>query len=79
MDIFIKMNSLIKNQFIFNAELSTDARIIEDLGTDSFDVINLLINIESTFNIKMPIEAWDNIITVGDIIKYIEEKMIDTE
>ncbi|MBE6844212.1 MAG: acyl carrier protein [Ruminococcus sp.] len=49
-----------------------DASITEDLGADSLDVVDLVMSIEEEFDIEIPDEAVEDIKTVGDIVKYIE-------
>ena len=52
--------------------LTMDASIIEDLGADSLDVVDLIMSLEEEFDCEIPDEEVDNIKTVGDIVKYIE-------
>ena len=47
-----------------------------DLGADSLDIVELIMDFEKTFDIEIPDEdASDKITTVGDAIKYIEDKV----
>ena len=47
-----------------------------DLGADSLDIVELIMDFEKTFDIKIPDDdAGDKIATVGDAIKYIEDKV----
>ena len=54
--------------------ISTEALIIDDLGADSLDVVDLLIAFEDEFDVKIPDEDVEKFKTVGDIVKYVEEK-----
>ena len=57
-------------------EVKEDASFITDLGADSLDTVELIMEFEKAFNITIPDEdAGDKIATVGDAIKYIEEKL----
>ena len=52
-----------------------EAAIADDLGADSLDVVDLVMSLEEEFNIEIPDEEVENIKTVGDIVKFIEEKL----
>ena len=52
-----------------------EASITEDLGADSLDVVDLVMSIEESFDVEIPDEEVENIKTVGDIVKYIENKV----
>ena len=53
-------------------KVTMDASIIEDLGADSLDVVDLIMSLEEEFDCEIPDEEVDNIKTVGDIVKDIE-------
>ena len=55
-------------------EVRPEARFIEDLGADSLDTVELVMSLEEEFGIEIPDEDAEKIATVGDAIKYIEEK-----
>jgi len=50
------------------------AKFQDDLGADSLDLIELTMRLEEEFDIEIPDDDANNIITVGDVIKYIEER-----
>jgi acyl carrier protein len=54
--------------------ITLDKEIVQDLGADSLDVVEMLMSLEEEFNISVPEEDAVNIKTVGDIVKLIEEK-----
>jgi len=56
-------------------DVTNSANIIDDLGADSLDTVELIMAIEEQFNIEIPDEEADNITTVGDIISYIAEHL----
>ncbi|MBZ7985222.1 acyl carrier protein [Campylobacter sp. Cr9] len=56
------------------ASITPDAKIIEDLGADSLDVVELIMALEEKFDISIPDEDGQKIATVDDIVKYIEAK-----
>jgi len=55
-------------------EITPDASFIEDLGADSLDVVELVMDLETEFDIEIPDEESEKIRTVGDAVRYIEEK-----
>ena len=58
------------------AEVTETASFQNDLGADSLDIVELIMEFEKTFDIEIPDEdASDKIVTVGDAIKYIEDKV----
>ena len=59
---------------IDSASVNADTLILEDLGADSLDIIEILTEIEDTFDISIPDEDIPRFKTVGDIAKYIEER-----
>jgi len=54
------------------AEVKEDSKFIEDLGADSLDVVELVMALEEKFDIEIPDEDAESILTVADAIKYIE-------
>jgi acyl carrier protein len=54
------------------AEVKEDSKFIEDLGADSLDVVELVMALEEKFDIEIPDEDADKILTVADAINYIE-------
>ena len=58
---------------IDEAQITADTRIIEDLGADSLDLVDMLTIIEDDFNIVIPDEAALNMRTVGDVVDYMQK------
>jgi acyl carrier protein len=52
--------------------VTADKRIKEDLGADSLDIVDLIMNIEDAFGITVPDEAAETIKTVGELASYVE-------
>ncbi len=68
-----KVKSIIADQLdVEEDKVVAEASITEDLGADSLDVVDLIMSIEEEFDIEIPDEAVEDIKTVGDIVKYIE-------
>ena len=55
-------------------EVTAEASFVDDLGADSLDTVELVMALEEEFGIEIPDEDAEKIQTVGDAIKYIEEK-----
>ncbi len=55
------------------AEVVNDAHFTNDLGADSLDTVELIMELEKEFNIAIPDEDAEKIQTVGDAVTYIEE------
>ena len=55
-------------------DVKSDSSFVEDLGADSLDTVELVMALEEAFDIEMPDEAAEGIATVGDAVKFIEEK-----
>jgi acyl carrier protein len=56
-------------------EVTPTASFTNDLGADSLDTVELIMEFEKAFNITIPDDASEKISTVGDAISYIEEKL----
>lgn len=70
-----KVKDIIVEQLSVNAEQVTpEAKFIEDLGADSLDVVELVMAFEEQFSVEVPDEDAEKLQTVGDVVKYIEEK-----
>jgi acyl carrier protein len=55
------------------AEVTPEASFTNDLGADSLDTVELIMEFEKEFNIAIPDDQAENISTVGEAIKYIQE------
>jgi acyl carrier protein len=55
-------------------EITSEARFIDDLGADSLDMVDLVMAIEAEFDIEIPDEDTEKIVTVGNAVEYIESK-----
>ena len=73
--VFEKIKDIIVEQLdVEDDAVTMEASITEDLGADSLDVVDLVMSIEESFDVEIPDEEVENIKTVGDIVKYIEDK-----
>ena len=55
-------------------KVTEDASFIDDLGADSLDIVELVMAFEEEFDIEIPDDAAEHIQTVGDAVKFIDEK-----
>ena len=73
--IFEKVKSILEEQMDISSglEITMDTSFVEDLEADSLDVVELIMAIESEFNISVEDEDVENIKTVGDVVNYISD------
>lgn len=71
-DIEAKVKEIIVDQLGVNAEQVTpEAKMIEDLGADSLDAVELVMAIEEEFGIEVPDEDAEKLASVNDIIAHV--------
>ena len=56
-------------------KISNEANIRTDMGFDSLDIVEVMMEFENRFNIKIPDEALYNLYTINDVINYIEMRI----
>jgi acyl carrier protein len=56
-------------------EITPEAKFVDDLGADSLDTVELVMAFEEEFDIEIPDEDAEKILTVGKAIEYIKEKI----
>lgn len=72
--VFEKVQEIICDQLELEIEAVTmDSVLLEDLGADSIDLADLVMTFEDEFDMEISDEALENIKTVADIVKFIEE------
>ncbi len=54
------------------SKITDDAKFIDDLGADSLDTVELVMAFEEAFNVEIPDEKAETILTVGDAISHLE-------
>lgn len=71
-----KVKAILADQFEAEEDAITpETDLQDDLGADSLDVVDLLMTIEDEFEVEIPDEEIENVKTVGDIVKRIEENL----
>ncbi|MCH5189067.1 MAG: acyl carrier protein [Oscillospiraceae bacterium] len=72
--IFEKIREIICDQLeLEESDVTLDSVLLEDLGADSLDLVDLVMTFEDEFDMEISDEDLENIKTVGDIVRFIEE------
>ncbi|MBE6894476.1 MAG: acyl carrier protein [Oscillospiraceae bacterium] len=72
--VFEKLREIISEQLEISEELITmESNLMEDFDADSLDLVDLVMSVEDEFGVEVPEEAVENLKTVGDVVKFIEE------
>ncbi|PWM36936.1 MAG: acyl carrier protein [Clostridiales bacterium] len=80
METFDRVRDILCEQLdIESDEVTTEASILDDLGADSLDVVDLVMNLEEAFDTEIPDEDIEQLKTVGDVVRYIDEHMPEPE
>ena len=75
-DVESKIKSIIIDKLgVDESEVTADANFTNDLGADSLDTVELIMEFEKEFDLSIPDEDAENIATVGDAVTYIEGKL----
>jgi acyl carrier protein len=75
-DISGKVKEIVVNKLgVDEAQVTPEASFINDLGADSLDTVELVMEFEKAFNIQIPDEDAEKISTVGDAINYLKSKV----
>ena len=73
-DVKNKVISIIVDKLgVEESEVTMEASFTNDLGADSLDTVELIMEFEKEFNIAIPDDHAENIATVGDAVTYIEK------
>ena len=71
---FEKVRAILAEQLDLDIDsISMDSAIIDDLGADSLDIVDLVMTLEDEFDAEIPDEAIENMKTVGDVVHFLEE------
>ncbi|MCC8191501.1 MAG: acyl carrier protein [Ruminococcus sp.] len=70
---FDKVKEIIIDQLdVDEDKVTMEASIVDDLGADSLDIVDMVMTLEEEFDVKISDEEVENVKTVGDIVKIIE-------
>lgn len=76
MNVFAQVKELVVQQLgVDEEQVTISASFIEDLQADSLDIVELVMALEERFNIQIPDEDAEKIVTVGDAVNYITDNL----
>ena len=72
--VFERVKKLLAEQLMVDeAAITMEAKLTDDLGADSLDLVQMLIIMEKEFGLSFTDEQMQSIKTVGDVVKFIED------
>ena len=75
MDTFAKIKEVIVDKLgVEEDKITKEAHFVDDLGADSLDTVELIMQLEEEFGIEIPDEDAETLTTVGAVIDYIENQ-----
>ncbi|MBR3325022.1 MAG: acyl carrier protein [Clostridia bacterium] len=75
-EIFDKVKNIIVEQLgVAEGEIELDSSFIDDLGADSLDIVELIMALEEEFDIEIPDEDAEKVVTVQDVVDYLKENV----
>ena len=79
-DVSDKVKSIICDQLMVDsAEITDESSFVEDLGADSLDTVELIMEFEDEFGIEIPDEQAEQISTVGEAVAYLEKLLSENK
>lgn len=60
---------------IKESEITLESNLVDDLGADSIDLVDLAMSVEDEFEIELPDELIETVQTVGDVVNYIDNNI----
>ena len=74
--VFEKLKEILSLQLDVDPEsLTLETKILDDLGADSLDVVEMLMSVEDEFEVEIPEEKIEDLKTIGDVVDYIQDHM----
>jgi acyl carrier protein len=75
-DVYERIKEIIVDQLsVDESKVTMDASFVDDLGADSLDTVELVMALEEEFGLEISDEDAEKITTVGEAVKYIEERI----
>ena len=75
-DIDSRVKAIIGDKLgVDESEVTRESSFTNDLGADSLDTVELIMEFEKVFNLAIPDDQAETIVTVGDAIKYVEDNI----
>ena len=73
-EVFDKVKEIIVEQLgVAENAVTEEASFIDDLGADSLDIVELIMALEEEFDIEIPDNDAEKVVTVGDVVDYIKD------
>ena len=73
-----KIREIIADQLNIEADTITEETAFkEDLGVDSLDLFEMVMALEDEYSVEIPAEDLQNLLTVGDVMKYLKDKGVE--
>lgn len=73
-EVFEKIKGIIVEQLgVAETAVTMEASFIDDLGADSLDIVELIMALEEEFDMEIPDNDAEKVVTVGDVVDYIKE------
>lgn len=74
-DVLTKVKSVVAEKLnVGEDQITNEAKFVEDLGADSLDQVELIMALEDEFDMKIPEEEAEQLVTVGSALNYIISK-----
>ena len=74
MEEFERIRDVVVDQLgVDESAVTMEASFVDDLGADSLDIVELIMGLETEFDIEIPDEEAEKIATVGDAVNYVKE------
>lgn len=75
-ELLTKLKAIIKEQSPTKSlQISEKTSLKDDLGVDSIELMEFVINVEDTFTMTIPDEDVETLVTIGDLIDYLQTKL----
>lgn len=74
-DVYDRVKRIVVDRLgVEESQVSMEASFKDDMGADSLDVVELVMELEDEFDLEISDEDAEKIMTVGDVVKYIESR-----
>ena len=75
-EVFDKVIEIIVEQLgVAENAVTQEASFIDDLGSDSLDIVELIMALEEEFDLEIPDSDAEKVVTVGDVVEYIKDNV----
>ena len=75
-EVFARIRDYLADQLEVEPEkITPDSDIMSDFEADSLDIVDMVMTLEDEFGIEVPDDAIESLRTVGDVVKFVEDRM----